>query len=108
MLQEPYLVPVPAVFNFKVRKGAKQICVECSWPGLGWVEIKIHSPTKVYTEGDMQVTEGTSIGVGPVTTSYQSYKRCVVSIPAPQTDETWRLELSLAGIAEYQLNIEVS
>lgn len=106
MLQESYLTP--AAFNFKVRKEAKQICVECFWLGLGSIEVKIQALNKVYTERDMKVIEKTTIHASGLTVEYQCYKKCLLSIPSPAEDEFWRLELTLLGVSEYQLGIEVS
>jgi hypothetical protein len=106
LLQESYFAPV--TFDFKVRKDAKQICVECFWLGLGSAGIKIQAPNKVYTEKDMKVTERTTIYASGLTVEYQCYKRCLLSIPSQVEDEFWKLELTLLGAPEYQLTIEVS
>lgn len=106
MFQESYLVPV--AFNFKVRKGANQVCIECFWLGLGSIEVKIQALNKVYTEENMKVTEKTTISVSDLTMEHHCYKKCVLSIPPPSKDEFWRLELALVDVPEYQLNIEVS
>jgi len=106
LLQEAYLVP--ATFNFKVRKGANQICIECFWLGLGSIEVKIQALNKVYTEKDMKITERTIINVSGLNVEYHCYKKCLLSIPSPAEDEFWRLELTLLNVPEYQLIIEVS
>jgi len=106
LLQEVYLAPV--TFNFKVRRGASQICIECFWLGLGSIEVKIHALNKIFTEKDMKVIEKTTIHVSGLTIEYQCYKKCVLSIPPPEEDEFWRLELALLAVPEYQLSIEVS
>ncbi|MBS7655078.1 hypothetical protein KEJ50_01025 [Candidatus Bathyarchaeota archaeon] len=106
MLQELYLAPV--TFNFKVRRGAKQICIECFWLGAGSIEIKIQALNKVYTEKDMKVIEKTTIHASGLTVEYQCYKKCLLSIPSIAEDEFWRLELTLLGVSEYQLAIEIS
>ncbi|MEM2357296.1 MAG: hypothetical protein QXN81_05805, partial [Candidatus Bathyarchaeia archaeon] len=93
MLQETYLAPI--TFNFKVRKGATQICIECLWLGLGSIEVKIQALNKIYTEKDMKVTERTTINVSGLTIEYHCYKKCVLTIPPVAEDEFWRLELAL-------------
>jgi len=102
-----YAVPVPEVFSFSVRSGAKRIVVTCTLAGLGGVTIQLTSPKKTFGEADMEVHEGTTIDVAPLP-KYEYVKRAALAIEPPSAAETWRLQLAFSTVMRHRVNIEVS
>jgi len=102
-----YAVPVPEVFSFSVRSGAKRIAVTCTLAGLGGVTIQLAGPKKTFGEADMEVHESTTIDVAPLP-KYEYVKRVSLAIEPPSAAETWRLHLAFSTVMRHRVNIEVS
>lgn len=104
-----YLTYGLEAYNFLVRPGAKRIAIECSWSGLGNINFQLISPSKTYTETEMEIFEKITINVSPIMTTYRCTKRGTLEIKKEiQNLETWTVRIIPSGISEYQLSIEIS
>ena len=109
MYRVVYPAAVPVMYQFKVREGARQISVACSWEGMGNVNFKIVSPEKSFSEKELLVRERTDIDVKNGVSVYRGFKEASLEIKPPaKKEENWTLELGISNIVEYKLSIEVS
>ncbi|MEM2896872.1 MAG: hypothetical protein QXG01_04795 [Candidatus Bathyarchaeia archaeon] len=109
MEQTAYLIHGLEAYNFLVRPGAKKITIEFSWTGLGNVSFQLISPSKTYTESEMEIFEKVTINVSPIMTTYRCLKRGTLEIKREVPAlETWTVRIIPSGITEYQLSIETS
>jgi len=105
----------PASFSFNVRAGATQIVVTLtySWSGsgsppLGSITIAGPGGTPTFEESGAVVYDRTSITVSGSTSTYSIIHRATFTIPAPGSAQTWTATISLPGISNYNVAIEVS
>jgi len=105
----------PASSSFNVRAGATQIVVTLaySWSGTGSppqgnITIAGPSGTPTLQESAGVVYDRTSITVSGTTSTYSIIHRVTFTITAPGTAQTWTAQVSLSGVSNYSLTIEVS
>ena len=97
----------PAIYSLQLRSGAQNILIKFRWDGGGSVRLEIVSPKKVYTEDEMKITDKTSIQAdGTIICKY--LRQYGLSIPKLPHEEMWSIQLNLANICRYQLDVEVS
>jgi len=105
----------PASYNFNVKAGATQIVVTLTygWSGTGSPpqgSITIAGPggTPTLQESAAVVYDRTSISVSGSTTTYSIIHRATFTITAPGSTQTWTALISLSGVSNYNVAIEVS
>ena len=105
----------PASFSFNVKAEATQIVVTLtySWSGsgsppLGSITIAGPGGTPTLQESGAVVYDRTSITVSGSTSTYSIIHRATFTIPAPGSAQTWTATISLPGISNYNVAIEVS
>ena len=105
----------PVSSSFNVRAGATQIVVTLvySWSGSGSPpqgSIAIVGPggTPTLQESAGVVYDRTSIAVSGSTSTYSIIHRVTFTITAPGLAQTWTALVSLSGVSNYNLSIEVS
>jgi len=108
-------VSAPASSSFNVRAGATQIVVTLtySWSGTGsppQASITITGPggTPTLQESAGVVYDRTSITVSGSTSTYSIIHRVTFTITAPGSAQTWTALVSLSGVSNYSIAIEVS
>jgi hypothetical protein len=101
--------------TFNVKAGATQIVVTLtySWSGSGSPpsgSITIAGPggTPTLSESGAVVYDRTSITVSGSTNTYSIMHRATFTITAPGSAQTWTAYVSLAGVSNYNVAIEVS
>jgi len=105
----------PASYSFNVKAGATQIVVTLtySWTGagappLGSITIAGPGGTPTLQESGAVVYDRTSITVSGGTSTYAIIHRATFTITAPGSAQTWTALISLAGVSNYNVAIEVS
>jgi len=108
-------VSAPASSSFNVRAGATQIVVTLtySWSGTGSPpqgSITIVGPggTPTLQESAGVVYDRMSMTVSGSTSTYSIIHRVTFTITAPGSAQTWTALVSLSGVSNYSLTIEVS
>jgi hypothetical protein len=102
-----YRIVRPILYSLPLRSGVKHIAVEFSWDGSGSVMLELVSPTKVYTENEVKITDKTSIHADEaVICEYQ--RRYELTVPKLTQEEAWTIKLNLENIYTYQLDVEAS
>jgi len=108
-------VSAPASYSFNVKASATQIVVTLtySWSGSGSPpsgSITIAGPggTPTLGESGAVVYDRTSITVSGSTSTYSIIHRATFTITAPGSAQTWTALISLSGVSNYNVAIEVS
>jgi hypothetical protein len=108
-------VAAPLSSSFNVRAGATQVVVTLtySWSGTGSPpqgSIAIAGPggTPTLQEPSAVVYDRTSIAVSGGTNTYSIIHRVTFTITAPGSAQTWTALVSLSGVSNYNVAIEVS
>jgi hypothetical protein len=108
-------VAAPSSSSFNVRAGATQVVVTLtySWSGTGSPpqgSIAIAGPggTPTLQESGAVVYDRTSITVSGGTNTYSIIHRVTFTITAPGSAQTWTALVSLSGVSNYNVAIEVS
>jgi hypothetical protein len=108
-------VSAPASYSFNVKASATQIVVTLtySWSGSGSPpsgSITIAGPggTPTLGESGAVVYDRTSITVSESTSTYSIIHRATFTITAPGSAQTWTALISLSGVSNYNVAIEVS
>lgn len=104
-----------ASYNFNVKASATQIVVTLtySWTGsgappLGSITIAGPGGTPTLQESGAVVYDRTSITVSGGTSTYAIIHRATFTITAPGSAQTWTALISLSGVSNYNVAIEVS
>lgn len=105
----------PASFGFNVRPGATQVVVTLtySWTGSGPPpagSITIAGPggTPMLMESGAVIYDRTSIAASGSSSAYILLHRVTFTITAPSSTQTWTVLVSLPGVSNYNVTIEVS
>jgi len=105
----------PTSYSFNVKAGATQIVVTLtySWSGAGSPpqgSIAIAGPggTPTLQESAAVTYDRTSIAVSGSTTTYSIIHRATFTITAPGSTQTWTALISISGVSNYNVAIEVS
>jgi len=105
----------PASYSFNVKAGATQIVVTLtySWSGAGSPpqgSIAIAGPggTPTLQESAAVTYDRTSITVSGSTTTYSIIHRATFTIAAPGSTQTWTALISMSGVSNYNVTVEVS
>jgi len=104
-----------ASYSFNVKASATQIVVTLtySWTGsgtppLGSITIAGPGGTPTLSESGAVVYDRTSITVSGGTSTYSIIHRATFTITAPGAAQTWTALISLTGVSNYNVAIEVS
>ena len=107
MFNTHYRLLRPAVYSIQLRAGVTNIIIDFKWDGGGSVKLELMTPTKTYTEGQMKITDKTSISAdGIVVCKY--LRRYELTMPKLSKEEIWTLRLNIENIFRYQLDVEAS
>jgi len=105
----------PTSYSFNVKAGATQIVVTLtySWSGAGSPpqgSIAIAGPggTPTLQESAAVTYDRTSITVSGSTTTYSIIHRATFTIAAPGSTQTWTALISMSGVSNYNVTVEVS
>jgi len=105
----------PVSYGFNVKASATQIVVTLtySWSGsgsppLGSITIAGPGGTPTLSESGADVYDRTSITVSGSTSTYSIIHRATFTITAPGSAQVWTAYVSLAGVSNYNVAIEVS
>jgi len=105
----------PDLYSFNVKASATQIMVTLtySWSGsgsppLGNITIAGPGGTPTLYESGAVVYDRTSITVSGGTNTYSIIHRATFTITAPGSAQTWTALISLVGVSNYNVAIEVS
>jgi hypothetical protein len=108
-------VVAPASYSFNVKATATQVVVTLtySWSGSGSPpsgSITITGPggTPILSESGAVVYDRTSVAVSGGTNTYNIIHRATFTITAPGSAQTWTALVSLSGVTNYNVAIEVS
>jgi hypothetical protein len=105
----------PASYSFSVRVGATQVIATLTytWSGSGSPpsgSITLVGPggSPILQESGAVVYDRTSIAVSGSTSTYSIIHRVTFTITAPSQAQTWTALVSLSGVSNYNVAIEVS
>jgi len=105
----------PTSYSFNVKVGATQIVVTLtySWTGsgappLGSIAIAGPGGTPTLQESAAVTYDRTSISVSGSTTTYSIIHRATFTITAPGSIQTWTALISISGVSNYNVTVEVS
>jgi len=105
----------PVSYSFNVKAGATQIVVTLtySWSGTGSPpqgSIAIAGPggTPTLQESAAVTYDRTSISVSGSTTTYSIIHRATFTITAPGSTQAWTALISISGVSNYNVAVEVS
>jgi len=105
----------PVSYSFNVKAGATQIVVTLtySWTGsgappLGSIAIAGPGGTPTLQESAAVTYDRTSISVSGTTTTYSIIHRATFTITAPGSTQTWTALISISGVSNYNVAVEVS
>ena len=97
----------PTTYSLQLRAEVENIVVKFKWDGGGLLRLELASPTKIYTENQMRITDKTNIRAdGIVVCKY--LRRYELTIPRLPQEETWTIRLHLENIYRYELEVEAS
>jgi hypothetical protein len=107
------VIPPPS-YSFNVKASATQIVVTLtySWSGsgsppLGSITVAGPGGTPTLGESGAGVYDRTSITVSGSTSTYSIIHRATFTITAPGSAQVWIAYVSLAGVTNYNVAIEV-
>lgn len=105
----------PTSFSFNVRPGATQIVVTLtySWSGpgappSGTITIRGPGGSPMLMESGAVIYDRTSIAASGSSSAYVLLHRVTFTITAPSSTQTWTVLVSLPGVSNYNVTIEVS
>jgi len=105
----------PTSYSFNVKVGATQIVVTLtySWTGagappLGSIAIAGPGGTPMLQESAAVTYDRISISVSGSTTTYSIIHRATFTITAPGSIQTWTALVSISGVSNYNVTVEVS
>jgi len=109
------IVSPPPSYSFNVKAGATQIVVTLTYtwtgsgaPPLGSITIAGPGGTPTLQESAAVTYDRTSISVSGTTTTYSIIHRATFTITAPGSTQTWTALISILGVSNYNVAIEVS
>jgi hypothetical protein len=107
-------VVAPAAFQFNVKETATQIVLTLTYtsatapPPVGTITIAGPGGNPMISESGGVVYDRTSIAVAGGTSTYSLIHRVTFTVTAPGSAQVWTAYVSLSGVSNYNLTIEVS